>query len=119
MGAKADCYRLIQEIAIGQDPFCRAPGCGKRTDCGHHIFKRDRLATAFEPDAVIGLCTQHHTGFAHGKPEEFKKFMIKRLGEARYYELRRLSHTDVPFMDYEKKRDELKRILEEIRGDIP
>ena len=99
-GTKKDCYSIIQEIAVIKDKVCQHPSCSRPADCGHHSFKRDRLTTAFLPEAVVGVCTQHHTGWAHNKPKEFKTFMIERLGEDRYYELRRLSYTNLDHPDY-------------------
>lgn len=99
IGTKKDCYSIIQEIAVARDKVCQKPECSRRAEAGHHLWKRDRFATAFLPEAILGLCTQHHTGWAHNKPEEFKKFMVARMGEE-YYELRRLSNTVVKNLDY-------------------
>ena len=99
MSTKADCYRIIQEIAVARDKVCQHPECNRPADCGHHLFKRDRLATAFFPEAILGVCTQHHTGWCHNKTEEFAMAMFVKMGR-RYYELRRLSHTIVKNMDY-------------------
>ena len=111
-GTKKKCYDIIQEIAVIKDKGCQHPECSRASDCGHHVFKRNRLTTAFLPEAVVGVCTQHHTGWAHNKPKEFKQFMIERLGEDRYYELRRLSYEHVEAMDYgeicERLRNELR-----------
>ena len=111
-GTKKKCYDIIQEIAVIKDKVCQHPECSQAADCGHHVFKRNRLTTAFLPEAVVGVCTQHHTGWAHNKPKEFKQFMIERLGEDRYYELRRLSYEHVEVMDYgeicERLRNELR-----------
>jgi len=115
MGAKQECKKLIQEAVVLRDPICVRPGCGSPSDCGHHIFKRDRPTTAFLPEACVGLCTRCHTGFAHGKPEEFKRFMISRLGEDRYYELRRLSYKTAEEIDYVVIRDGLRAFIAELR----
>ena len=111
MKAKHDCYRLIQQIAVAQDIFCIIPGCGQLSQVGHHLFKRDRMATAFHPGAVRGLCNLHH-GHARGKPEQFKKAMIGLMGFERYYELQRLSKSVVKNTDYVAKRAELRGMLE-------
>lgn len=91
VGTKEEAYRLIQAVVVQRDKVCQSPKCSERAQCGHHVWGRAKLATAFLSEAVIGLCNKHH-GLAHGKPKEFKKFMISRLGEYRYYELRRLSN---------------------------
>jgi len=112
--AKDDCYKLIQMIALARDKGCQNPECSRLGEAGHHLFKRDRLATAFDPEAVIGLCTQCHTGFAHNHPRLFKEFMVERMGD-RYYQLRRRSSEAVKDMDYVAKRVELRGILESFR----
>jgi len=99
-GTKKDCYSIIQEIVLARDKICQHPCCSHQAESGHHVWKRDRLAVAFLPEALVGLCTQHHTGWAHGDPAAFKLFMIKRLGADRYYELRRKSYEVVKNLDY-------------------
>jgi len=112
--AKDDCYKLVQQIAVAQDPICIMPECGQTSQVGHHLFKRDRMGTAFHPEAVRGLCHRHH-GHAHAKPEQFKKAMIRLMGE-RYHELQKLSKTVVNGMDYVAKREELRGMLTEVSG---
>lgn len=115
MKAKDDCYKLIQEIAVTRDVFCQRPGCTRKADCGHHIFPgRGKIATDFLPEAILGVCTQDHTGWCHNQPAAFKKFMVEKLGE-RYYELRRLSYTHVEHPDYTEIREELRRMLEDLK----
>ena len=114
MGNRKDCERLMQEIATKREAFCARPGCNSPSQCGHHVFGRARLATAFLPEGIIGLCAKDH-GWAHARPNEFKKFMIDRLGEDRYYELRHLSYTHVDHPDYTEIREELRRVLADIR----
>lgn len=111
MSAKDDCYKLIQEIAVARDVKCQHPDCWLPADCGHHLFKRDRMATAFLPEAAIGLCTRHHTGWAHAKPKAFKAFMVKRMGN-RYHELARLSRQIVQHSDYTEIRTRLREYLQ-------
>ena len=111
MGAKEDCYRLAQEIVVKRDVFCQRPGCNALADCGHHPFKRDKMGTAFMTEIMVGLCTRCHTGFAHGKPEEFKKFLIERLGRDKYCDARRLSNEVVKNLDYAKIREKLRERL--------
>jgi hypothetical protein len=106
--SKQECYALIQEVAVKQDPVCRHPRCYKPSVVGHHIFKRDRLATAFLPIAVWGACDDHHK-FWHAHPAAFKRLAVRILGPM-YYDLQRLSYTVVKNMDY----GEVKRKLTEI-----
>lgn len=85
-----DCYRLIQEIAILQDPVCVV--CTERkSQAGHHLFTRSRHATAFHPEAARGLCNICHQE-AHEEPQWFRQIMIEEIGD-RFFELERLSRT--------------------------
>jgi 5-methylcytosine-specific restriction endonuclease McrA len=110
MSAEYDCYRLIQEVVVRETPFCRR--CGSPATVGHHLFKRDRLATAFLPEAVWSLCNDCH-GWAHRNPYPFQLMVVNEIGE-RYYELLRLSHTVVKNMDFKNVKEELKKRLREI-----
>jgi hypothetical protein len=110
VSARDDCYRLIQEVAVKASGKCQRPSCHNPAHCGHHIFKRDRLATAFRPDCVVGLCIACHYEWAHGEPDEFRDFMIARMGE-RYYELQRLSNSVVRNFNFIQCRNDLRRML--------
>ena len=107
---KKSCYSLIQEVSIKRSPFC--PWCGSPSVVGHHLFKRDRLATAFLPEAVQGMCDFHHT-YAHAYPDEFAAEMKKRIGEEQYERLLALSHTVVKNMDFSAVRKNLKVLLKQ------
>jgi len=109
---KSECYRLIQQIAVKRDPRCIVIGCGAPSTVGHHLFKRSRMATAFLPEAVRGLCHPCHLK-AHASPAWFRALMISMIGD-RYYELERLSNTVVK-VDFKAKRDELRGILEKLK----
>jgi len=113
MGAKDDCYRLTQEIVVKRDVFCQRPGCDRDASCGHHPFKRDKMGTAFMTEIIFGVCPQCHTGWAHGKPDEYKKFMIARVGRDVYYAARRRSNEVVKNLDYVQIRE---RLREELAG---
>ena len=108
MTAKDDCYKLIQQIVVKRDVFCKYPSCFSQSSAGHHLFKRDRLATAFLPEAVIGLCVDHHTPRWVEDPV-FIDYLVAMMGE-RYYELQRLSYTVVRNFDFKECRKQLRRI---------
>lgn len=95
--SKKECYALIQEVAVKRHPVC--PWCPKPSVVGHHLFKRDRMATAFLPEAVQGMCDYHH-GYWHKHPAGFRQEMIREIGDDRYWELERLSQTVVRNVDY-------------------
>ena len=108
---KAECYKLIQQVGLKQHPDCQFPGCNKKAACMHHVFKRDRMGTAFNPEAVIALCVKHHD-FAHAEPATFKLLAKKIIGW-KYDYLRELSLTVVQFSeaDFIRIRDALNRLL--------
>jgi hypothetical protein len=115
MSAKEDCYRLIQEIAVAQNPFCRAPGCENPSTCGHHLFKRDKMATAFDPRYVWGVCLGCH-GWAHRQPEQFREWAISIMGEEEYYAALRMSNSIVKYLDFNEIRRGLKMALDKIHS---
>lgn len=111
--SEKECYALIQQIAILQDPVCTKLGCWHPSDCGHHLFKRDRLATAFLPHLVRGLCDHHHK-WAHRKPKEYEDEVRAMAGDEAYDSWLRLSHTVVPDFDFKAKKKELKILLDKL-----
>lgn len=115
MSAKGDCYALIQAIAVARDRLCRAPGCRSPSTAGHHLFKRDRLATAFDPRYVWGVCPACH-GWAHRHPAQFRGWVISIMGENEYYAALRLSNSVVKHQDFIQIRDNLRAELSNIRS---
>ena len=107
--AEKDCFTLIQQIAVLQDPFCIL--CGRPSECGHHLFGRC-LAAAFNPEMVRGLCNTHHL-YAHARPEDFREYVAEVI--PRYAELEAEANRVVPWMDFAEKRKELRAILESLR----
>jgi hypothetical protein len=106
--AEADCYRLIQQIALQQDPVCFI--CqDHESQAGHHLFKRDRLATAFLSEAVRGVCNDCHR-WAENNPALERTFMVEAMGP-RYFELERLSWQVVRHFDFVGMRKELREKL--------
>ena len=110
--SKKELYALIQEVAVKRHPTC--PWCDKPSVVGHHLFKRDRLATAFLPEAVQGVCDFHHK-YWHKHPKGFRHEMIRIIGD-RYWELERLSYTVVRNMDYGEVKKKLTGLL---KGGMP
>jgi hypothetical protein len=107
--SEKECYKLIQMVVLKLQPVCVM--CGQPSIVGHHWFKRDRLATAFLPEAISGLCNVCHL-FAHARPRWFREYMINRFGENNYYSLLALSCTVVPDFDFEATKNNLKKLLD-------
>lgn len=83
--------------------------CGRKNGIqAHHIFSRTHKSTRWDIENGIALCSGHHL-WAHREPEEFRRFLIHRLGEEKYNELyeksRKPSHFSI---------SDLERILEEL-----
>ena len=104
-----ECYKLIQMVAVKQRPVCI--WTGQPSTVGHHLFKRDRLATAFLPAAVWGMSdSQHH--WAHKHPSQWKDIVIHIIGFPEYARLRTLSWTVVENINFEEIRNNLKKMLD-------
>lgn len=109
------CYRLIQEIAVLQDPVCVYPYCPYLSVVGHHLFTRSRLSTAFDPQAVRGLCHDHHQ-WVHNNPKQATLMFIKLIGVLKYGELERKSRIIMASLDFRMTRETLKSILVELKS---
>jgi len=107
---KRECYALVQAVVCARDIFCRAPGCSNLATAAHHMYKRDRLATAFNPQYLIGLCVDCHA-WAHAEPDEFREWVIQWMGTDEYEYGHQLSLTVCKHIDFKKVRDNLKQDL--------
>lgn len=107
---KHECYALVQEIVCARDIFCRGPECRCRSTAGHHIYKRDRLATAFNTKYVLGFCAECHQ-WAHSNPTEFLAWLLDTMGEEDYYKGLQLSLTIAKHIDFKAVRKSLKKEL--------
>ena len=85
--AERRCARLVQQVVCERDRVCV---CGKTPICGHHVWSRRNHSVAFEPDALIGLCSVCHQ-LVHSCPEMGRTLLRERLGEERYTWLEALS----------------------------
>lgn len=86
---KKDCDKLWSKIIRDRDKSC--PICGKKPVQAHHIFSRVYNGTRWNLDNGIGLCYYHHIYWAHQKYEEFRRFIVEKLGEEKFEELRKYS----------------------------
>jgi hypothetical protein len=107
---KKQCYALVQEIVVKRDVFCRCPGCNNLAGAGHHLFKRDRMATAFNTRYVIGVCVDCHE-WARAEANEFREWVISWMGADEYEYGHQLSLAVCKYTDFKKVRDNLKQEL--------
>lgn len=75
--------KLWSEVIRARDKVCQY--CRARPAINaHHIFTRKIRAMRWDPQNGIGLCGGCHMNIAHGQPELFRRFLVKRLGVAEY-----------------------------------
>lgn len=115
MSAESDCHKLIQQIVSTRDVCCRRPGCSGRPVAGHHSFGRSNPTTAFNPRYAVGLCVRCHIPWGHGKPVEFREWLMSWMGEEEYYEALRLSNQPLKNIDYDQIKEDLKSILNALK----
>jgi hypothetical protein len=110
-GIKKECYRLVQQVVLKQRPYCEYPGCNAKATAGHHIFKRDRMGTAFDPESIMSLCHRHHVEI-HNSAE--KEAIERAWLKDRYEEKEKLSRMIVRFRkaDFERIKAALRRLLD-------
>jgi len=72
-----------------------------------HYFGRGRESTRFDPENCVSLCTLPcHSQIGHGeKRDEYKKLMIKKLGE------RGLALLELRANQYKKRDDAMDEII--------
>jgi 5-methylcytosine-specific restriction endonuclease McrA len=77
----------------------------------HHIFSRTPHSTRWDLDNGICLCYGCHA-FGHREPIRFYKWLIKYIGEDLYNILHKRHGIKKLKVDYETKREELERLLD-------
>lgn len=71
-----------------------------------HFYGRGREGTRFEPDNCISLCMACHLRWGHGdERDEYKAFMLRKLGESRFQSLM------VQAYQYKKRDDKMDLIV--------
>ena len=101
----------------------KCEACGKDYLNNHqglhcsHYWSRRREATRFDPENCIALCFYHHQLWGHGEDrEEYKDYMIKRLGQEGFDLLDYRAH------QYQKRDDAMEILwiearLKEMKGE--
>lgn len=71
-----------------------------------HYWGRGHENTRFEPDNCIALCYGCHRLWGHGdQRDEYKAFMVRKLGEKRFKTLMVQAHT------YKKRDDKMDKLI--------
>jgi len=91
--------------------------CGKEANQCHHYFGRTRHSTRFEFDNCLSLCWACHRYWAHVNYEGCRDFLIARIGQTRFDELKLLSSKSANFSvtDLKEMVKEYKILLENLK----
>lgn len=92
--------------------------CNKTTYLNsHHIFRKRNLATRWDIDNGICLCSGHHTlnNFSAHNSIEFSDWIKKHIGEERYNRIRDKSYTIKKWTDVEL--ESLLETLKEVKNE--
>ena len=111
--AERRCARLVQQVVCERDRVCQR--CGATPICGHHFWSRRHHGTAFDPQALLGLCVECHQ-WAHTSPEMAKILLRTILGDERYTWIEALSKSICKLneADFRDIAEGLKQTLEEM-----
>jgi hypothetical protein len=87
----------------------------KRLECSH-FYPRSFVSVRWDPANCITLCGYHHwnsqtEGWEYSKHDEYRDFIIERLGESSYEALRQRAKKARPF-----SRNELTRLIEVLKS---
>jgi hypothetical protein len=90
---------------------CEAAGtrfeCKGALQCAH-VLTRGYSSIRWFPGNALSLCQGHHMYWTH-RPSEWESFIVAKLGQAHWDDLRRLAITPAPTPDY-------RALLAEIRS---
>jgi hypothetical protein len=86
---------------------CGPLQCKGGLQCAH-ILTRGYSVIRHDPRNALSLCQAHHMYWTH-RPAEWELFIVAKLGQAHWDELRRLAITPAPTPDY-------RALLAEIRS---
>ena len=109
--------RLVRERAAWQ---CECCGARDNLQCAH-VFGRIRYTVRCDDRNAFALCARCHYGFTND-PIAWADFVIKRIGDEGYEELRKVANRAAKFTKQDKAdmtahlRKELKRV-EQLRSE--
>ena len=107
--------KLISQIVRAYEHGICEHCKGKANQC-HHYFGRMRYSTRFEFDNCLSLCWVCHRYWAHQKYEDCRDYLISRIGQKRFDELKLLSNQTADFSesDLEEKVAEYSILLKNL-----
>ena len=87
---------LFSKAVRERDKVCQC--CQKSNHIyTHHIFSRRHMGTRWDMDNAISLCVYCHRFKAHGDPEQFRDFILTRMPERKFLELKWKAYTPTKF----------------------
>ena len=93
------CDILWSKVVRERDQhMCQA--CGRPGNQPHHIFSRRHMATRHDSCNGITLCYGCHNHKAHGNPEEFRDFILNRLGQQEFERLKVKAYANAHNADF-------------------
>ena len=108
--------RYIKELAEWKCEYCSVDyrENPRGLNCSHY-WGRAKKNTRFEPDNCMALCYGHHKRLGHGDGrEEYKRIMIRKLGEKRFKSLDMQAHTPAKDFDWKLERVKWRLALKEL-----
>ncbi len=92
--------KLVREIVRKRDKFCQRTGKTDRLQVCH-FFGRGTISTRWHLDNLILFSAGSHHFWCHQHYEEFRDFMIQRLGRKRFNALNKLHKQAKPMKMFE------------------
>lgn len=80
--------KRFSQYIIQRDKRCLRCGKTERLTCSHY-WRRGHSGGRFSPNNCICLCLECHSLWENLKNNEYKDFMLQRLGQVKYDELER------------------------------
>ena len=87
---------LFSKQVRERDGVCQYCKKSSTTYC-HHIFSRRHMGTRWLMENAVSLCVYCHRFRAHGDPENFRDFIIGRIGQRKFDELKWKAYTPTKF----------------------
>jgi len=117
--AKSERKKLVEALDSLASKLCRSrvggicEHCGKEANQAHHYFGRRKYSTRWEMDNLVSLCWACHRYWAHPDYESCRDYLISRIGQERFDELKLQSNQPGNFKvtDLRDMKETLKRLL--------
>lgn len=99
------CDKLFSIFIRARDKVCVACGSARNLQCAH-VFSRRYLKVRWDERNAVALCAGCHVKFTHF-PLEWEDFIIERMGQDEYTQLRADARETSYKVDYEATLEDL------------